>query len=135
MSETNPPEPSNGNGNGNGNGFGGGYSASGAGSADAGFSGSDSDRSTSDSGESDTPIWVRALYMLGFAILAYCTFWVLIVMAVVQLIVVAIDKKPNDDLRRFAGNLTTYLRELVDYLCFVVDDRPFPFGKFPNVPN
>lgn len=81
------------------------------------------------------PLWQRCLYMLGYGILAYITFWVLIVMAIVQLIVVAIDKKPNADLRRFARNTVQYLWELLAFLVFATDDRPFPFGPFPSIPD
>ncbi len=81
------------------------------------------------------PLWQRCFYMLGFGILAYMTFWVLIIMAIVQLIVVAIDKETNADLKRFAQNTVQYLFELMAFLCFANDDRPFPFGPFPSVPE
>ncbi len=81
------------------------------------------------------PLWQRGFYMLGFGILAYVVFWVLIIMAIVQLIVVAIDKEPNGDLKRFAQNTVQYLFELMAFLCFASDDRPFPFGPFPSVPE
>jgi len=132
MSDVNPPSPSE-----NGNGADNGYQASGADSADAGYAGSNDGAaaSSSDAGDSGSALWQRCLYMLGYGILAYFTFWVLIVMAIVQLIVVAIDKKPNSDLRRFARNTVQYLWELLAYLVFASDDRPFPFGPFPNIPE
>jgi hypothetical protein len=102
--------------------------------SDAGFTSAGESQSTSDTSGS-MPLWQRGFYMLGFGIFAYMTFWVLIVMAILQLIVVAIDKKPNEDLKRFARNTVQYLWQLLAFMVFATDDRPFPFGPFPNVPE
>jgi len=91
--------------------------------------------SSSGAGDDHMPLWQRAFYMLGYGILAYFTFWVLIVMTIVQLIVVAIDGKANEDLRRFSRNTVQYLWQLLAFLVFASDDRPFPFGPFPNIPD
>lgn len=90
-----------------------------------------------DAGTTDgaMPLWQRALYMFGFGILAYFTFLVLIFLAIVQLIVMAIDKAPNKDLKKFSRNTVQYLFELMAYLAFSSDERPFPFGPFPSVPE
>lgn len=102
------------------------------GANDTNYSGTHDDTGAGDRG---MPLWQRGLYMLGYGILAYFTFWVLIVMAIVQLIVVAIDGKPNTDLRRFSRNAVQYLWELLAFLVFASDERPFPFGPFPNIPD
>lgn len=81
------------------------------------------------------PLWQRGCYMLGFCFLAYFTFWVLLIMAVIQLIVVAIDKKTSSDLKNFSRNLVQYLFELMAFIGFASDERPFPFGTFPSVPE
>ena len=109
-------------------------SSSDNGAGDTNYSSSQSDQA-SGTGDDGMVLWQRGLYMLGYGILAYFTFWVLIVMAIVQLIVVAIDGKPNADLRRFSRNAVQYLWELLAFLVFASDDRPFPFGPFPNIPD
>ena len=104
------------------------------GDSDTNYSGTHDDTGAG-AGDGAMPLWQRGFYMLGYGILAYFTFWVLIVMAIVQLIVVAIDGKPNSDLRRFARNTVQYLWELLAFLVFASDERPFPFGPFPNIPD
>lgn len=104
--------------------------------SDAGYTGPDHEQSASSTETADgMPLWQRCFYMLGFGILAWFSFWVLIVMAIVQLIVVLIDKRPNADLKRFARNTVSYLGELMAFLVFATEDRPFPFGPFPNDPD
>lgn len=109
-------------------------SSSDNGAADTNYSGTSEDHGAG-TGDGTMPLWQRALYMLGYGILAYFTFWLLIVLAIIQLIVMAIDGKPNTDLRRFSRNAVQYLWELLAFLVFAGDDRPFPFGAFPNVPD
>jgi len=102
---------------------------------DAGFSGSSDNTSSSSTDDQAQPFWQRCLYMFGFAILAYMTFWVLILMAVVQCVVYLIDKDANADLKKFSRNTVQYLFELMAFISFSSDERPFPFGKFPTVPE
>lgn len=77
----------------------------------------------------------RVLYMLLYAVLAWVTLWVMFVMAVVQLIVVLVSNKPNKELAGFARNGAQYMFEMMAYLGFARDETPFPFGKFPDVPD
>lgn len=74
----------------------------------------------------------RLLFAVGFACLAWLVLWVLIVVGVVQFVVFAINGHSNDELKNFSRNLVQYLLELLGYVTFVRDDRPFPFGPFPH---
>lgn len=74
----------------------------------------------------------RLLYAVAFAFLAWFVLWVLIVVGVVQFIVFAINGRSNDELRNFSRNLVQYLFDLLGYVTFVRDERPFPFGPFPH---
>lgn len=76
--------------------------------------------------------WERPLYMLLFGFVGYFTFWVIVLIAVVQLVVTFVNKSPNEDLLNFSENLSVYLAQIASYLGFVSDEKPCPFSPFPR---
>jgi hypothetical protein len=77
---------------------------------------------------------VRVLYALAFSIVAWCVFWVTLGLAVVQIVMLALNGRVNEELRRFCVNLVQYEWELLAFITFVRDEQPFPIGPFPNHP-
>lgn len=76
--------------------------------------------------------WERALYMLLFGFVGYFTFWAIVLIAVVQLVVTFVNKRPNEDLLNFSDNLSVYLAQIASYLGYVSDEKPCPFSPFPR---
>jgi hypothetical protein len=74
----------------------------------------------------------RLLYSLFFAVLAWLSLWLLLVLAAVQFIVLAITGRVNEELKTFNLNLLQYLWELIAFITFVRNDQPFPLGPFPR---
>src|SRR5690348_15968248 len=74
----------------------------------------------------------RLLYALAFAFAAWCVFWLIVLLAPVQFVLLLVNGKLNEELRHFSVNLVQYLWELLAYITFVRDDQPFPIGRFPN---
>lgn len=74
----------------------------------------------------------RLFYALGFAVVAWLVFWALIILSVAQFVVVAINGRANEELKGFCLNLVQYLWELLAYIAFVRDEKPFPMGQFPR---
>lgn len=77
---------------------------------------------------------VRLLYAIGFGIVAWFVFWITVVLALAQFVVIAINGKANDELKHFSLNLVHYLWELLAFVTFVRDEQPFPIGPFPKQP-
>ena len=75
---------------------------------------------------------VRLLYAIGFAVVAWFVFWIIVLLAVFQFVVVAVNGKKNDEIRGLSLNLVQYLFELLAFITFVRDEQPFPFGPFPH---
>lgn len=76
--------------------------------------------------------FVRLLYSLGFAILAWLAFWMLLVLSTVQFFVLLVTGRVNQELKSFNLSLLQYLWELFAFITFVRDDQPFPIGPFPK---
>ncbi|MGH6888911.1 MAG: DUF4389 domain-containing protein [Rhizomicrobium sp.] len=76
---------------------------------------------------------VRLLYALGFALLAWLAFWMLLVLSAVQFVVLLVAGRVNPELKNFNLSLLQYLWELLAFILFERDEQPFPFGPFPRV--
>lgn len=79
--------------------------------------------------------FVRFLYAIGFGMIAWFVFGIIVLVAVVQFIMIAIGGRVNEELRHFSVNLVQYLWELLAFITFVRDDQPFPLGPFPTRPT
>ena len=75
--------------------------------------------------------WLRAAQTLVLLIVLYIAMWLLVIVSVVQVLAVAVNGHPNDDLRRFALSLGAYMAEVASFGSFTRDDPPFPFGEWP----
>jgi hypothetical protein len=75
---------------------------------------------------------VRLLYAIGFAVVAWFVFWIVVLLVVFQFVVVGLKGKQNDELKSLSLNLVQYLWELLAFATFVRDEQPFPFGPFPH---
>lgn len=76
--------------------------------------------------------WLRVLFIFLFWMVLTVVGWVLGAVVVVQLLIVLITGEANSKLVEFAGNLGSYLRQIVNFTCFVDDEKPFPFSDFPS---
>ena len=81
--------------------------------------------------ESGASLWVRALYMILFGVIAYVVLWLVFFASVLQLIVFLVTAKPNPELRHFNREAARYLGIVVRFLLFLDDAKPFPFSPFP----
>ena len=75
---------------------------------------------------------VRLLYALGFAVIAWFVFWLIIILGALQFIVLLVNGRANQELKDFNFSLVQYLWELLAFIVFVRDEQPFPIGPFPK---
>lgn len=76
--------------------------------------------------------WLRMLLMAGYLVVAWILSIVLVVIMVAQTLVVLITGELNANLQRFGAISTAYLYQIVIYLVYGTDDKPFPFSPFPG---
>jgi hypothetical protein len=80
----------------------------------------------------DTNQWIRILFMAGFAVAAWLVLLALVVLVLVQTLIVLVSGEANHNLRKVAYLFGCYLQELVEYLSYNRNDKPFPFADFPQ---
>lgn len=76
--------------------------------------------------------WVRLLYMAFFCLCLYIASIVLPVIVVAQFLFVLFNGTDNEQLRRFGWSLTLYVKEILLYLTYNSNDKPFPFQDWPD---
>lgn len=75
---------------------------------------------------------VRLVYAIGFAVVAWFVFPIILALSVMQYVIVALQGRVNEDVKRLSSNLIQYLWELLAFIAFVRDEQPFPVGPFPQ---
>lgn len=78
--------------------------------------------------------WLRILYMLMFALISWALGIVLTVLIVLQALFSLVTGGDNENLRRLGGALSKYYYQILLFLTYQSDDKPFPFAPFPDTP-
>jgi hypothetical protein len=77
--------------------------------------------------------WLRLVFMLGFYVIATLTGAVASVVVVLGFLWVLFTGEKNRQLQQAGQAVARYLYEIIRYLTFNTDDKPFPFGReFPS---
>jgi hypothetical protein len=76
--------------------------------------------------------WQRVLFVALFWIVFYVAQMVVAVVTVAQCIFVLLTDNPNAHLLRFGDSLSKYIHDILRYVTFNSDQRPFPFTDFPK---
>ena len=80
-------------------------------------------------------VWVRIILMVAFAVVLYPVFLVLLVLMIAQMLFVIITGESNANLRSLGAALSTYIFQIVQFMSYVTDVKPFPFSDFPKAEN
>jgi len=71
--------------------------------------------------------WLRLFFMVVLALIYGVSRIVVGAVVVIQFFWVLFTAETNDDLKRFGQQLATYTYQIVRYLTFNTEERPFPF--------
>ena len=80
------------------------------------------------------PTWTRGLYMLLFTIIYGLAEIVLTAVVVFQFLYVLITGKAIQNLLLFGQGLSTFVYDIMLYLTYNTEEKPFPFGTWTNDP-
>lgn len=80
----------------------------------------------------DANQWVRMLFMAGFAVAAWLVLLGLVVLVLAQTLIVLVSGETNHNLRKVGYLFGCYLHEIIQYLCYNTNAKPFPFADFPE---
>lgn len=75
---------------------------------------------------------IRVLFVIVFWFAFYVSQIVIGVVAIAQCAFVLLTGKPNQYLMQLGDSLAKYVSEILCFVTFNTDKRPFPFAEFPK---
>ena len=83
--------------------------------------------------DSNYSIWFRLLWMALFYLVLFIAIELItLASCIAQTVLVLVNGQPNDTLREFSSRLNRYSYQILEYLTFRSDRKPFPFSEFPE---
>ncbi len=77
-------------------------------------------------------LWKRALIMIGFMIALGIGQTLAHLIAVLQFVALALNKRPSNSLGLFGGSLAQWMQDVVAYQCMTTKQKPFPWQPWPD---
>jgi hypothetical protein len=82
---------------------------------------------------SRTDTWIRALFMVIYGVIFYILCGIIGLLVLIQFIAKVITGKLIDDLSEFSPRLTDYALQILIFLTFQSDNKPWPFTSTPAI--
>lgn len=76
--------------------------------------------------------WFRIAFMIALAIALYLAGMILTLLIVAQALFGLLTGTDNRNLRELGAGLTQYVRQVLDFLTYNSEFKPFPFAPFPG---
>lgn len=76
--------------------------------------------------------WNRVLFTAIFWVIFYVSQFVVAIVVVAQCAFTILTNKPNSQLLAFGDSMGRYIHEILRFVTFNSDRRPFPFEEFPK---
>ena len=73
--------------------------------------------------------WTRLVFMIVVGAIYAVSRAVLFAVVILQFLSVLFTAEPNERLTRFGHSLAIYTAQITDFLCYVTEERPFPFDR------
>ena len=80
----------------------------------------------------ETSIWLRLVLVIIFLFVFTFTDIILWLIAGVQFLFTIFTKKPNENLLGLSVKIRKYLSQIIDFVTYSSDLKPFPFSPFPD---
>ena len=80
----------------------------------------------------ETSIWLRLILVVIFLFVFNFADIILWFIAGIQFLFTIFTKKPNENLLGFSIKLRNYLSQIIDFVTYSSDLKPFPFSPFPD---
>jgi Domain of unknown function (DUF4389) len=77
-------------------------------------------------------VWTRGLFILIYGVIFYFLFFLIWLVVIFQFLMKLFTTELNDQLLDFSDSLTKYVSQILLYITFKSEERPFPFSPWPS---
>ncbi len=77
-------------------------------------------------------VWIRGLFIVVFAVIFYFLFILIWLIVIFQFLMKLITTNLNEQLLDFSEALNKYVSQILLYITFKSEERPFPFSPWPG---
>ena len=77
-------------------------------------------------------VWLRGLFILILGVILYFAIILVWLLVVFQFVTKLVTGNLNRQLADFGGGLLRYISQILGYITFQSDDKPFPFSPWPE---
>ena len=76
--------------------------------------------------------WMRGLFIIIFGVIFYVLIGIIWLLVIFQFLTKVITGSLNVQLEKFSTSLTQYTQQILDYVTYQSENRPFPFSPLPG---
>jgi hypothetical protein len=76
--------------------------------------------------------WLRGLFIIIFGVIFYVLYFVIWVLVVFQFLTKVVTGELNKNLGQLSESLTSFAFQILLYITFQSEERPFPFSPWPK---
>jgi len=77
--------------------------------------------------------WIRIAFMIAMAVALYLAGMILTLLIIAQAVFALLTGAANRNLGELGASLTHYVRQVLDFLTYNSDFKPFPFAPLPGI--
>jgi hypothetical protein len=77
-------------------------------------------------------VWIRGLFIIIFGVILYFLFGIIWLLVIFQFLTKVFTGDLNEQLSKFSMSLTRYAFQILNYITFQSEQRPFPFSPWPE---
>lgn len=77
--------------------------------------------------------WTRIVYMILFTVIFNVASFVIGVVVLVQALFAILTGGQNDNVQKLGSGLAQFIAEIVSFLTYTTEEKPFPFKSWPEV--
>ena len=76
--------------------------------------------------------WLRSLFMVLFLVIYRLVDVLVVLVAISQWLYMLLTGDASSSLSRFAAGLGAYIAQIISYLSYNTEEKPFPFSDWPQ---
>ena len=77
-------------------------------------------------------VWTRGLFIIVFGVVYYFLFFLIFLVVIFQFVMKLLTTELNSQLLDFSDGLTRYVSQILLYITFKSEERPYPFSPWPG---